>query len=66
MFCMQVSLDSRVREIVNNKMVHPNGHTFDEAQEQIFQLMQRDSFPRFVSSQTYKDLLASHLRCEEL
>uniref|UniRef100_A0A915JSP7 RGS domain-containing protein n=1 Tax=Romanomermis culicivorax TaxID=13658 RepID=A0A915JSP7_ROMCU len=62
----EVSLDSRVREIVNNKMVHPDAHTFDEAQEQIFQLMQRDSFPRFISSQIYKDLLASHLRCEEL
>ena len=32
-------------------------HTFDEAQLQIYTLMHRDSYPRFVNSPTYKDLL---------
>ena len=36
----------------------PNSqHTFDEAQLQIYTLMHRDSYPRFVNSPTYKDLL---------
>lgn len=42
----QVSLDSRVREIVNRNMVEPTPHTFDEAQLQIYTLMHRDSYPR--------------------
>ncbi|ODN03101.1 Regulator of G-protein signaling 20, partial [Orchesella cincta] len=52
----EVSLDSRVREIVNQNMVDPNPHTFDEAQMQIYTLMHRDSYPRFVNSSLYKQL----------
>lgn len=52
----QVSLDSRVREIVNRNMVDPTPHTFDEAQLQIYTLMHRDSYPRFVNSAYYKKL----------
>ncbi|VDP01985.1 unnamed protein product [Soboliphyme baturini] len=62
----EVSLDSRVREIVNSNMVRPNAHMFDEAQGQIYTLMQRDSYPRFVGSNFYRNLLASYLECEEL
>lgn len=53
---LQVSLDSRVREIVNRNMVEPTPHTFDEAQLQIYTLMHRDSYPRFVNSPLYKTL----------
>jgi regulator of G-protein signaling len=70
----EVSLDSRVREIINQNMVHPSSHTFDEAQNQvreirniflyhllnnsqIYTLMQRDSYPRFIASPLYKKLL---------
>nr|CAG4651469.1 EOG090X0IBZ [Simocephalus serrulatus] len=52
----EVSLDSRVREIVNRNMVDPTPHTFDEAQLQIYTLMHRDSYPRFVNSAYYKKL----------
>ncbi|XP_060515795.1 regulator of G-protein signaling 17 [Cylas formicarius] len=52
----EVSLDSRVREIVNRNMVEPTPNTFDEAQVQIYTLMHRDSYPRFVNSQMYKSL----------
>jgi len=52
----EVSLDSRVREIVNRNMVDPTPHTFDEAQLQIYTLMHRDSYPRFVNSTYYKKL----------
>lgn len=44
----EVSLDSRVREIVNRNMVEPTPYTFDEAQLQIYTLMHRDSYPRCV------------------
>ncbi|XP_026330886.1 regulator of G-protein signaling 20 isoform X2 [Hyposmocoma kahamanoa] len=52
----EVSLDSRVREVVNRNMVEPTPHTFDEAQLQIYTLMHRDSYPRFVNSPLYKTL----------
>ncbi|KAI0209547.1 Regulator of G-protein signaling 17 [Lamellibrachia satsuma] len=53
----EVSLDSRVREVINRNMVDPTSHTFDEAQLQIYTLMHRDSYPRFLNSQIYKRLL---------
>ncbi|KAL7055474.1 hypothetical protein AAHC03_022685 [Spirometra sp. Aus1] len=59
----EVSLDSRVRDIINNNMTEPTPHTFDEAQVQIYTLMQRDSYPRFLNSRVYKDLLAM-AKCE--
>ncbi|XP_017867178.1 PREDICTED: regulator of G-protein signaling 17 isoform X2 [Drosophila arizonae] len=52
----EVSLDSRVREIVNRNMIEPTTRTFDEAQIQIYTLMHRDSYPRFLNSQKYKTL----------
>uniref|UniRef100_A0A8C2CFB2 Regulator of G protein signaling 20 n=1 Tax=Cyprinus carpio TaxID=7962 RepID=A0A8C2CFB2_CYPCA len=53
----EVSLDSRVREVINRNMLEPTSHTFDDAQLQIFTLMQRDSYPRFMNSMVYKNLL---------
>ncbi|KAK2164148.1 hypothetical protein LSH36_68g07226 [Paralvinella palmiformis] len=53
----EVSLDARVREVINQNMVEPTPHTFDEAQLQIYTLMHRDSYPRFLNSQIYKRLL---------
>ncbi|CAH8864579.1 unnamed protein product [Trichobilharzia szidati] len=53
----EVSLDSRVREIINANMIEPTPHIFDEAQLQIYTLMHRDSYPRFINSKLYKDML---------
>ncbi|KAI5104074.1 regulator of G-protein signaling 20, partial [Silurus meridionalis] len=55
----EVSLDSRVREVINKNMLEPTSHTFDDAQLQIYTLMQRDSYPRFMNSPVYKNLLKS-------
>jgi regulator of G-protein signaling len=38
-------------------MVDPTPQTFNEAQLQIYTLMHRDSYPRFLNSQIYKKLL---------
>ncbi|XP_062836437.1 regulator of G-protein signaling 20 isoform X1 [Anolis carolinensis] len=55
----EVSLDSRVREVINRNMLEPSQHTFDDAQLQIYTLMHRDSYPRFMNSAIYKDLIES-------
>ncbi|XP_026222740.1 regulator of G-protein signaling 19 isoform X2 [Anabas testudineus] len=53
----EVSLDARVREVINKKMQDPTPHTFEDAQLQIYTLMHRDSYPRFLSSNIYKSLV---------
>ena len=53
---LQVSLDSRVRDVVNQNMRAPTPFTFDEAQTQIYTLMHRDSYPRFINSTNYRDM----------
>uniref|UniRef100_A0A8C4Z321 RGS domain-containing protein n=1 Tax=Gadus morhua TaxID=8049 RepID=A0A8C4Z321_GADMO len=53
----EVSLDSRVREVINRNMLDPTSHTFEDAQKQIYTLMQRDSYPRYMNSSAYTDLL---------
>lgn len=55
----QVSLDSHVRDVINRNMLEPTSHTFEEAQQQIYTLMQRDSYPRYINSAAYADLLKS-------
>ncbi|XP_069091162.1 regulator of G-protein signaling 17 isoform X1 [Pleurodeles waltl] len=55
----EVSLDSRVREAINRNLLDPNPHMYEDAQLQIYTLMHRDSFPRFLNSQIYKSLLES-------
>lgn len=52
----EVSLDSRVREIINKNMIKPTKGTFEEAQLQIYTLMHRDSYPRFINSAMYRKL----------
>ncbi|XP_058266858.1 regulator of G-protein signaling 19 isoform X2 [Hemibagrus wyckioides] len=53
----EVSLDSRVREVINRKMQEPTPHTFEDAQLQIYTLMHRDSYPRFLNSTIYRSLV---------
>ncbi|XP_075883028.1 regulator of G-protein signaling 19 isoform X1 [Nelusetta ayraudi] len=53
----EVSLDARVREVINRKMQDPTTLAFEDAQLQIYTLMHRDSYPRFLSSTIYRSLL---------
>ncbi|TKS85802.1 Regulator of G-protein signaling 17 [Collichthys lucidus] len=58
----EVSLDSRVREGINQTLNEPSNLMYEEAQFQIYTLMHRDSFPRFLNSTVYRDLLANRRR----
>nr|XP_046220131.1 regulator of G-protein signaling 20-like isoform X2 [Oncorhynchus gorbuscha] len=53
----EVSLDSRVREVINRKIQEPTPYTFEDAQLQIYTLMHRDSYPRFLNSSLYRSLV---------
>lgn len=48
-----MSLDAQVRDQVEKRMKTPTPHTFDEAQQQIYTLMHRDPYKRFVKSQFF-------------
>ncbi|KAK7004343.1 regulator of G-protein signaling 7 [Biomphalaria glabrata] len=57
----QINIDSRCSEEVqkNMKLPKPNRFTFDSAQEQIFSLMKKDTYQRFLRSDQYKALLTN-------
>jgi regulator of G-protein signaling len=53
-----INIDQRVMNFTKNNMVNlANRYTFDEAQDHIFNLMNRDTYARFLRSETYKELL---------
>ncbi|XP_060716557.1 regulator of G-protein signaling 5 isoform X1 [Tachysurus vachellii] len=50
----EVNLDCETREVLMDRMDTPATDTFVEAQQRIFTLMAKDSFPRFLHSSYYK------------
>ncbi|XP_038650843.1 regulator of G-protein signaling 4-like [Scyliorhinus canicula] len=53
----EVNLEPQVREKTSENILEPTSACFDEAQSKIQTLMQRDSYPRFLKSKVYLDLL---------
>uniref|UniRef100_A0A8C6XNB2 Regulator of G-protein signaling 1 n=1 Tax=Naja naja TaxID=35670 RepID=A0A8C6XNB2_NAJNA len=62
----QVNIDFHIRKSVAKKVQDPTPSSFDEAQRLIYVLMERDSYPRFLKSQHYHNLLnkvqSNHLK----
>lgn len=52
----EVNLDSCTREETSRNMLEPTITCFDEAQKKIFNLMEKDSYRRFLKSRFYLDL----------
>ncbi|XP_078540124.1 regulator of G-protein signaling rgs-2-like [Lissotriton helveticus] len=53
----EVSIDATVRDAINKSLARPSVHMFDEAQAQVYALMHRDSYPRFLNSPLYRSLV---------
>nr|XP_010949209.1 regulator of G-protein signaling 11 isoform X4 [Camelus bactrianus] len=53
-----VNIDSRTMERTLEGLGRPHRHVLDDAQLHIYMLMKKDSYPRFLKSDLYKDLLA--------
>lgn len=53
----EVSIDATVRDAINKSLARPSAHMFDEAQAQVYALMHRDSYPRFLNSPLYRSLV---------
>nr|XP_039269795.1 regulator of G-protein signaling 8-like [Styela clava] len=46
----EINIDSMTKIATKKNIQTPNAQTFDLAQQKIFKLMEKDSFPRFLSS----------------
>ncbi|XP_041090235.1 regulator of G-protein signaling 3-like isoform X2 [Polyodon spathula] len=55
--CKEVNLDSYTREHTKDNLQSINRTCFDLAQKRIFGLMEKDSYPRFLRSELYLDLI---------
>ena len=53
----QINLDSNTRVATLQNLEQPSRDTFEVAQRRIQNLMEKDSYPRFLSSQYYSALL---------
>uniref|UniRef100_UPI00398E89D9 regulator of G-protein signaling 5-like n=1 Tax=Pristiophorus japonicus TaxID=55135 RepID=UPI00398E89D9 len=53
----EVNLDSLTREIVTKNLDDPTSSCFEVAQERTYSLMEKDSFPRFLKSDFFLELL---------
>ncbi|XP_063154479.1 regulator of G-protein signaling 1 [Candoia aspera] len=53
----QVNIDFHIRKSVAKEVQDPTPSSFDEAQRLVYVLMERDSYPRFLKSQLYHNLL---------
>lgn len=55
----QVNLDSGTRSRTSEQLGNADRQTFEVAQFKIEHLMEKDSYPRFLKSDIYQDLLAA-------
>lgn len=55
--CLQVNLDSYTREHTKENLQNITRSCFDLAQKRIYGLMEKDSYPRFLRSDLYLDII---------
>ncbi|XP_064210642.1 regulator of G-protein signaling 3-like isoform X5 [Anguilla rostrata] len=55
--CKEVNLDSHTREHTKDSLQNVTRSCFDLAQRRIYGLMEKDSYPRFLRSELYMDLV---------
>ncbi|XP_015924780.1 regulator of G-protein signaling 7 isoform X2 [Parasteatoda tepidariorum] len=57
----EVNLDSSTIESVQEAMKKPTRYTFDSALLHVYSLMEKDTYPRFLRSEHYRNLLLNSL-----
>lgn len=53
----QINIDSSTRETIIRNIQEPTETCFEEAQKIVYMHMERDSYPRFLKSEMYQELL---------
>lgn len=54
---LKVNIDHRTREETKQRLLEPTPNSLNEVQAKVYSLMEKDSFPRFIRSKIYQDLL---------
>ncbi|XP_041647579.1 regulator of G-protein signaling 21 [Cheilinus undulatus] len=54
--CREINVDYHIKEDIKKSLEEPSHSCFDEAQKHVYLLMERDSWPRFLNSDTYLNL----------
>ncbi|XP_032420248.1 regulator of G-protein signaling 5b [Xiphophorus hellerii] len=52
----EVNLDHATKEVTRENMARPSQSCFNQAQDKIYTLMEKDCYPRFLRSSAYLDL----------
>ncbi|XP_069792399.1 regulator of G-protein signaling 8-like isoform X2 [Narcine bancroftii] len=53
----EVNIDFQTRELTRKNLLEPDHACFNDAQKRVYSLMERDSYPRFLRSKIYLDVL---------
>ncbi|XP_028666845.1 regulator of G-protein signaling 21-like [Erpetoichthys calabaricus] len=53
----EINIDHQTREVIKLHLQMPDISCFDVAQKQIFSLMEKDSYPRFIKSEIYLNIV---------
>uniref|UniRef100_A0A672Q8X7 Regulator of G-protein signaling 6-like n=1 Tax=Sinocyclocheilus grahami TaxID=75366 RepID=A0A672Q8X7_SINGR len=59
-----INLDSHSYERTSQNLKDPGRYSFEDAQDHIYKLMKSDSYPRFLRSNTYQDLVLARKKPE--
>uniref|UniRef100_A0A8C2KXK9 Regulator of G protein signaling 6 n=1 Tax=Cyprinus carpio TaxID=7962 RepID=A0A8C2KXK9_CYPCA len=59
-----INLDSHSYERTSQNLKDPGRYSFEDAQDHIYKLMKSDSYPRFLRSNAYQDLLLARKKPE--
>ncbi|KAI1891519.1 hypothetical protein AGOR_G00144640 [Albula goreensis] len=55
----EINIDQQTRELIRGNLTAPTKQCFEDAQRVVYALMEQDSYPRFLKSNTYRALLNS-------
>ncbi|XP_026525110.1 regulator of G-protein signaling 7 isoform X5 [Notechis scutatus] len=61
-----INLDSKSYDKTTQNVKEPGRYTFDDAQEHIYKLMKSDSYPRFIRSSAYQELLQAKKKARNI
>lgn len=56
-FFLQINIDFHTKTHISQNISEPTLSCFDDAQRSVYSLMAKDSFPRFLRSEMYKELV---------
>ncbi|XP_026229392.1 regulator of G-protein signaling 13-like [Anabas testudineus] len=55
----EINIDHKTREVIRNNINAPTTVCFNDAQRIVYELMEKDSYPRFLKSDIYQALMDS-------